>query len=554
MYFFARRVLLVIALILVSWFGLTALHNYLDPNVSNGIDRTEEAKWVATSKHRLDRWACKWIGLCGLAHFHADPATRSWKRRQYARGQDRINNEERTQYFDWESLKTKGRRMRPEDWKGDTRVLKEVPQFVLDHAPLIHLYSQETFWPSDIAEHIHHMMPYLNHTAMPGSHGWRNVNKLDSLNKDRRPEELFLHSGEDVEERPGWLSSEWNKPVPYDEEESEVNQEPGVSPSVDVSELTMTEEETKDWSDALTGSKNSASDTFTSTHEPQSPLQKRASKARGNPRNHKRTPYLPRPGGYSPAPAFLVMVDKGNGIIDAFWFYFYSYNLGTTVLKIRFGNHIGDWEHSLIRFHHGKPKAVFFSAHSGGLAYSYDAVEKGKGEGREGRPILYSAKGSHAMYATPGTHPYILPFGLLADVADKGPLWDPALNYIAYNMNTSITHGADSFAHTLDAPSTPSAHQVEFTIQPTLDNPDAPLGWWWFRGHWGDKFYTLDDLRQWRFVGQYHYVNGPYGPRWKNLGRNKVCQSHGTCTILKSLDGDKQRDWLGKRSIDKLGL
>lgn len=554
MYLFARRVLLVTVFILTSWFGLTALHNYLDPNISNGIDRSEEAKWVATSKHRLDRWACKWIGLCGLAHFHPDPATRSWKHRQYARGQDTMGEEKSGQGFDWESLKSKGRKMRPEDWRGDSRVLTEVPQFVLDHAPLIHLYSQETFWPSDIAEHLQNMAPYLNHTLLSGSKSQHGVTDLDWLNKGRLPEELFLHSKEDVEERPDWLSSSYNRPVPYDDEGDDAEEIERLYTSANISDLTMSEEEIKDWSDPLATSTPKIATPLKDSSKAQSPLQRRTSRARGNPRNHKRAPYLPRPAGYSPAPAFLVLVDKGNGILDAFWFYFYSYNLGTTVLKIRFGNHIGDWEHSLIRFHNGKPKAVFFSAHSGGLAYSYDAVEKGKGEGREGRPILYSAKGSHAMYATPGTHPYILPFGLLADVADKGPLWDPALNYIAYHMNTSLTHGADAYSPISEVPNTPSAHQVEFSIQPALDNPDAPLGWWMFAGHWGDKFYTLGDLRQWRFVGQYHYVNGPYGPRWKNLGRSKVCQSHGSCTILKSLDGDGKRDWLGKRSIDKLGL
>jgi hypothetical protein len=81
-------------------------------------------------------------------------------------------------------------------------------------------------------------------------------------------------------------------------------------------------------------------------------------------------------GGRSEAPAVLLVMDKGNGIVDAFWFYFYSFNLGNVVLNVRFGNHIGDWEHCLVRFHHGKPKALFFSAHSGGEAYSYDAVEK----------------------------------------------------------------------------------------------------------------------------------------------------------------------------------
>ena len=36
------------------------------------------------------------------------------------------------------------------------------------------------------------------------------------------------------------------------------------------------------------------------------------------------------------------------------------------------------------------------------------------------------------MYATPGIHNYILPFGLLFDLTDHGPLWDPALNMYSF--------------------------------------------------------------------------------------------------------------------------
>ena len=72
----------------------------------------------------------------------------------------------------------------------------------------------------------------------------------------------------------------------------------------------------------------------------------------------------------------MVVVDKGEGVVDAFWFYFYSYNLGNKVFNIRFGNHVGDWEHTAIRFYNGKPKAIFFSEHDGGASYSWDAVEK----------------------------------------------------------------------------------------------------------------------------------------------------------------------------------
>jgi len=80
--------------------------------------------------------------------------------------------------------------------------------------------------------------------------------------------------------------------------------------------------------------------------------------------------------GRSDAPVVMLVVDKGEGIVDAFYFFFYSFNLGNKVLNIRFGNHVGDWEHSLIRFKDGVPKSMFFSQHATGAAYTWDAVEK----------------------------------------------------------------------------------------------------------------------------------------------------------------------------------
>ena len=72
-------------------------------------------------------------------------------------------------------------------------------------------------------------------------------------------------------------------------------------------------------------------------------------------------------------------------------------------------------------------------------------------------------------------------------------------------------------------------------------NPSAPESWFYFAGHWGDKFYPLSDPRQYRFLGQYHYVNGPLGPRFKNLGRQEICQGNGECVLKK---------WIGDRSMN----
>ncbi len=529
-----RRFLVGATVVVACWFALTALHKHLDPNKSISDEESEDALWIATSKHWLDRQACRWIGICGIAHWHPDPAVRQWKqesinrRLQQSVGADKVN---------WKHIIGDPPRLRPGDWDGDSRVLKEVPQFVLDAAPLVHLYSGEQFWPSDIVDHLKHTMPYLNYTSMNLSNAYHTAENLHALNEGHRGRHLFMQSKEDVEDRPEWLGSAYNKPVPYNDDEEDDD-------DMEYTETINENADQEDWFDAFADKKTVAKP-VEYTFRKQGPI-----KQSGGPSYRalqeelrKRNPTLTKPGGYSPAPAVLVLVDKGQGILDAFWFYFYSYNLGTTVLGIRFGNHVGDWEHSLIRFHNGVPKAVFFSAHSGGLAYTYNAVEKGQGEGREGRPVIYSATGSHAMYATPGSHPYILPFGLLADVTDKGPLWDPAQNYYAYHFNTSVTHDMDARMATTNAPEV----LMQETLQPAADTPTAPLGWWWYKGHWGDKFYQLRDWRQWRFVGQYHYVNGPLGPRYKNLGRSRVCQSRGPCTIVKSLEAGRKKSWTGKR-------
>lgn len=541
-----RRTTLVVIGVVATWFAISALYDHLNPNTSKSEEEYEDAQWIATSKYWLDRQSCRWLGLCGLAHWHPDPAVKPWnKQRAGDLGQKPVNEWEEVIIPPiWEEIPGQGERLRPGDWDGQPQVLKDIPQYVLDHAPLIHLYSGEQFWPSDIEDHLRHVLPSVNFTEIKLGKDI-GLENLDELNKGHRAHDLFTRSKDDVEERPDWLSSAYNKPVPYDDEEEEVVDEDIVYSEFS-SGKTPSQEDLETWFDP-SGPEHKKVEPLNPTFRAQLSRYQRPIQKKRNQLPEDIKPVLPKPGGYSPAPAVLVVVDKGQGIVDAFWFYFYSYNLGTTVLGIRFGNHVGDWEHSLIRFHNGVPKAVFFSAHSGGIAYSYAAVEKGKGPGREGRPVLYSALGSHAMYAQPGKHPYVLPFNMLADVTDKGPLWDPAHNYLGYHYNTSITHDVDAQASSSSTDKDVQAQDHTNSFQPAASNPKAPVGWWWFNGHWGDKFYELSDRRQWRFAGQYHYVNGPLGPKFKNLGRSRVCQSRGTCTIVDSLIEGKKRSWIGKR-------
>ena len=347
----------------------------------------------------------------------------------------------------------------------------QVPRYVLDYAPYVHLYSGEQFWPCDMAEHLPHTTPHINDTPIL-ARGLQHLNlsNLADLNDVNHGRYIYLKSDDNVEDRPEWLIGKKNIPdTPEDEE----------------STFSLLSQAQK----LLSGSRNKGNN-FDKPH-----------------------------GGRSSAPAVLIMVSKPDGVVDAFWFFFYSYNLGRMVFNVRFGNHVGDWEHTMVRFHHGKPKYVFVSEHYFGEAYTYTAIEKmGK------RPVVYSAEGSHAMYATPGSHPYILPLGLLHDETDRGPLWDPTKNMHTYEYNVSTDH-----------------------LRPTNDTPSSPIDWFYFRGHWGDKRYDLSDNRQYVFAGQYHYVNGPLGPRAKNLNRKSVCQGRDIdpCVIRHRLSSEEVKIWEG---------
>ncbi|PUU84262.1 hypothetical protein B9Z19DRAFT_1070558 [Tuber borchii] len=229
--------------------------------------------------------------------------------------------------------------------------------------------------------------------------------------------------------------------------------------------------------------------------------------------------------GASTAPGIIIWTEKGNNVTDAFYFYFYSFNLGNKVIDWRFGNHVGDWEHTAVRFISGIPQSIFYSEHSGGAAYKFGAVEK-----IGVRPVCYSASGSHANYARPGAHYYAIPFHLLADQTDKGPLWDVTKNSYIYKYDI--------------------AHDV---LQPSGDTPGAPVDWFHFGGKWGDKMYKASDKRQWMVAGQYHYVDGPTGPKFKNLARKEICQNEGVCTLRSSLTEEVEIPFLAPEDWDGEG-
>ncbi|OJJ43297.1 hypothetical protein ASPZODRAFT_74659, partial [Penicilliopsis zonata CBS 506.65] len=457
----------------------------------------EESRWIASSRYWLDRKACRWFGICGAAHFH--PVHARFGHRKVV--VDQLLDAAGEETAPWHSFWTSGSE-NPDEWSETERSLREIPDYVFEYAPLVHLFSSEQFWPCDIAEHLFHITPMLNYTPIQSQFDHVTLSDLDLLNQYQKGRNVFLTSNDDAEDRPSWMEGEKNIPEPDagDQDESWADWE-----------AQFNEDDLEDkvqWIDVSDSDPTNVPDILMQDERFRHELQKRYG-------GHNVQDHGPDSGGRSEAPAILVAIDKGNGIIDAFWFYFYSFNLGNVVFNVRFGNHVGDWEHCLVRFQHGKPKALFLSAHNGGSAYNYEAVEK-IGQ----RPVIYSAIGTHAMYAMPGTHSYILPWGLLHDQTDRGPLWDPLLNSQSYTYDT-----------------------VTETLRASTFTPHAPTEWFFFNGHWGDKFYPLGDRRQYRFAGQYHYVNGPLGPQHKHLDRGHVCQGpdEKPCVIKNWIGGRPER-------------
>ena len=204
----------------------------------------------------------------------------------------------------------------------------------------------------------------------------------------------------------------------------------------------------------------------------------------------------------------IITVDHGSGLVDAFYFYFYAFDMGNHILgdsSLEFGDHVGDWEHTMLRFQNGLPQAIWLSQHTNGEAFTYSAMNK-----QGVRPIVYVADGTHANYAITGTHQTTvynvnLPIGPFEDTTSQGALWDPTLSAYA----VSYTPSANSFT--------------------AYDG--APVNWLYYLGHWGDEQLPNGTPGQEDLFGLYKYVSGPTGPIDKVLNRQDVCPSTSECIV-----------------------
>ncbi|KAE9378257.1 hypothetical protein N431DRAFT_541778 [Stipitochalara longipes BDJ] len=197
----------------------------------------------------------------------------------------------------------------------------------------------------------------------------------------------------------------------------------------------------------------------------------------------------------------IIVNDHGNGLVDAYYMYFYAFNLGDNIYGQLLGNHVGDWEHSMVRFQNGTPISVWLSQHEYGQAFTYKALSK-KGV----RPIIYSANGGHPNYAVPGLHSRNVSIIVVNDTTSAGPLWDPTLSAYFYTYTPSSTENGTFVA----------------------SNSSTPVGWLHFEGRWGDEQYLDSDPRQVNFLNAsiaWKWETGPTGPLDKDLNRTDVCPS-----------------------------
>jgi hypothetical protein len=168
----------------------------------------------------------------------------------------------------------------------------------------------------------------------------------------------------------------------------------------------------------------------------------------------------------------------------------------------------------MIRFSSGIPQHIWYSQHSNGQAFSYPTAQK---HNSSPRPIAYSASGSHANYAIPGTHDHTipnfnLPGGVLEDHTDAGIFWDPLLSAYFYSYNSN-----------------------DGSFKAYGEEGKTPVNWLGFKGRWGDQELPKSDKRQVDLFGAKKFVGGPTGPADKQLERKDVCPVNGQKCILRTI-------------------
>ncbi|RKF59163.1 putative vacuolar protein sorting-associated protein TDA6 [Erysiphe neolycopersici] len=236
-----------------------------------------------------------------------------------------------------------------------------------------------------------------------------------------------------------------------------------------------------------------------------------------------------------------------HSVVDAFYLYFYSFNDGPRGLGHQVGNHVGDWEHNMIRFTNGTPSAIWYSQHGFGAAYTYDAVQK-----IGGRPVVFSARGSHSNWPEAKAHDFHviykrIPPHIAYDYTSVGHLWDPTLSALFYTYNSTNTTFSQSI------PDEETHSRSNGTYIPAKSS--MPTGFLYFNGKWGDQQLKPGDEGQEEIRGFYKWTSGPKGIGWgdKDVLRDTICPkvlySNGIPSTVKEGEKNAIRECVIKDSL-----
>ncbi|KAJ3114813.1 Vacuolar protein sorting-associated protein 62 [Phlyctochytrium bullatum] len=180
-------------------------------------------------------------------------------------------------------------------------------------------------------------------------------------------------------------------------------------------------------------------------------------------------------------PIYAFVVEKEFGVVDLWYWHYSPYNLGKSTPLGRVGNHVGDWEHIIVRTVNGTAIALDFHTH-GGDGVRVVPVDDKRVQWVDGHPVAYTALGSHGMWPQAGTFSYKTVGGiykLTDELGDNGSQWHSWQNVVTITYRPNGGYSGDQ-------------------------------AWLNYRGRWGNK----GDNSCWFYgiVKECLLTDGPTGP------------------------------------------
>jgi hypothetical protein len=303
------------SILLTLGFGfatLIFLYASLSPNQGSHRRSKEDDQWISTSNSWIDRTACRWIGICGGTNW-------LWQTRLFRSKKNKSWSAEdwdfAEPYYDWN--------VPEEELLLEDASKREIPQCIIDYAPLVFLHPDEPYWVSNPSEHLRHVIPTFKDKIVENYP--LSLKNISRLNDFAGGEEVCLTSKDNIQDYPPWMYSNYSIPVSFPQEQLSKIKDGSVTNPLLANKIAIDE----GWYEVNPYDSNSGI----------YPSYKAAVLKEATTEN------LNKSAGYSSTPAILITIRKSNDVLDAYWFLFNSYNQGNKVVGIRFGDHVGDWEH-----------------------------------------------------------------------------------------------------------------------------------------------------------------------------------------------------------------